>query len=361
MWGNLPHRDFKKLDEKATVHFGKQVSKIESELSRTLIVHDESHYAQSKGNIPFKKFYKRFGIENALCGDFSILRRNECAVLNVSATPFSELISNQNVKVMEQNPFGDEIVFEEKGVVRLKTGDGYIGVEEFYNSGKIQFSSKPITENSHEHLIPVLRKYRNDPKYLVVRTQRADKDSELIERIANSLGLEYQPIFGGSSKDCFEFMERKPAKTTIIHLCGKARMGQVLCKVHIAMVYEQSKSPNADTLLQGLLGRCCGYHSNIAIDIFIPEKRKGEVLTYIDAFVSNNISEAHELLSTISPAMNVKKTNNHCKNSGNYAQDSEGNWWEKIVPIEFTREDLDTTELVGKKYPVLVEKKKATV
>ena len=356
------------MEDKVTVHFGAQVSKIEDELikegkliegelSRTLIIHDESHYAQSKENIPFKQFYKKFGIENALCGDFSILRRNKYAVLNVSATPFSELISNQNVKVMEQNPFGDEIVFEEKGVVRLKTGDGYIGVGEFNNSGKIQFSSKPIKEKSHEHFIYVLRKYRNDPKYLVVRTQRAEKDRELVERIADSLGFEYQPIFGGSSEHCFKILEDTPTKTTIIHLCGKARMGQVLCKDHIAMVYEQSKSPNVDTLLQGLLGRCCGYHSNIAIDIYVSQTIKGEVSKYIEGFANNDISQQQEVLSTMTRAMNVKKTSDFDKNFGNYVQDSEGHWWEKIVPIEFTKEDLNTSN-IGKKYTFLVQKNK---
>ena len=346
---------FEDLIRKVTVHFGSQVSKIkvDGELFRTLIVHDESHYAQSKGNIPFKNFYKKFGIENALCGDFSILRRNECMVLNVSATPFSELISNQNVKKMEQNPFGYETIFEEKGVVSLKKGDGYIGVEEFHNSDKIQFSSKPIKDKNPEHLISVLKNYKSEPKFLLLRTKFAKKDKEKIESIANSLGFGYIPIFGGSTKESFEVLIKKPSKPTIIHLCGKARMGQVLCKEYIAMVYESSESPNVDTLLQGLLGRCCGFHSNDKIVIYLSEKSEEEVLKYMHALKNKNIFE----LSTISRAMNVKKTSNCGKNCGNYVQDSKGQWYHKIVPIEFTREDLNTSE-IDNEYPVLARKNK---
>ena len=326
-----------KMQKNIKVCFGKQVSKINvgEKLFRTLIIHDESHYAQSKENIPFKNFYKKYGFEKALSGDFSILRKNECAILDVSATPFSELIQNENVKSSQH-----DIVLEEKGVVHLKTGDGYIGVKEFNNSGKIQFSSKPITENRHEHLIPVLRNYRNDKKFLVVRTQRADKDRELIKRIANSLELEYREIFGGSSKKSFEILKQKPNKTTIIHLCGKARMGQVLHKEHIAMMYESSVSPNADTLLQGLLGRCCGYHRNNNIDIFVSHKRKDEISKYIKAFDNDNVSKQQELLSTISPAMNVVNDKKRFSYDGEYFETHpegeymESNWNRKTIPIK---------------------------
>jgi len=115
-----------------------------------------------------------------------------------------------------------------------------------------------------------------------------------------------------------------------------------LCKDHIAMVYEQSKSPNVDTLLQGLLGRCCGYHSNIAIDIFISEERKEQVLLYIDAFDSNDISEAQELLSTISPAMNVVNDTNRFSSDCEYFETHpEGEyvqyrWNRKTAPIKIT-------------------------
>ena len=49
-------------------------------------------------------------------------------------------------------------------------------------------------------------------------------------------------------------------------------MGQVVPKMHIAMVYEQSKHPNADTVLQGYLGRMCGYRikgAHTDVDIYV--------------------------------------------------------------------------------------------
>ena len=93
----------------------------------------------------------------------------------------------------------------------------------------------------------------------------------MIQTIASSNGCEYVPVFGGSQLGNLEFMKIQPSKTTLVHICGKFRMGQVVPKQYIAMVYEQSKHPNADTILQGLLGRMgykqVGAHTEVEMSL----------------------------------------------------------------------------------------------
>ena len=72
--------------------------------SDCLIINDESHVAQSKGNIPYKQLWQKNGMENCLYGDFKSLRERNIRVLSVSATSFSECVQNQKLcSVLRQN------------------------------------------------------------------------------------------------------------------------------------------------------------------------------------------------------------------------------------------------------------------
>ena len=339
---------FFSMKENIHVRYGTQIKALGEELigmERTLIIHDESHYAQTKTNIPYQKLYKKIGIEKALSGDFTSLREKGCALLDVSATPFSELISNQIVG-------GKEVIdaphLEEKGIVFMPPGEGYIGIRQLLQSGRIHFTSKRILEKDHEHLRSVIKKTKYLGKYCLVRSKRAEKDRDFLERLALKMNCNYLPIFGGCDSDVFDILKNKPEKTTIVHLCNKARMGQVLPKEHIGMVYEQSQKPNIDTLLQGLLGRMCGYYTNFDIDIYLTEKRKLEIEKYVKAInEKEDISLQKELLSDIAPAMNVVNSVRKSSNEGEYFQahpDSKrfpNTWNRKIAPIRITLEDLN--------------------
>ena len=103
--------------------------------------------------------------------------------------------------------------------------------------------------------------------------------------IARSNDYEYISVFatkvGESASESLEFLKTKPQKQTVVHICGKARMGQVLDKTHIGMVYEQSENPNTDTILQGLLGRMCGYDKPQDIEIYISKLKQEKNETYV--------------------------------------------------------------------------------
>ena len=173
-------------------------------------------------------------------------------------------------------------------------------------------------------------------KYVVVRTLCAEKDSDMMRTIASSSGCDYVSVFGGEGS--LEFMKVQPVKTTLVHICGKFRMGQVVPKMHIAMVYEQSAHPNADTILQGLLGRMCGYRANGAhtdVDIYVSAMAEELIRKYSRAWQEGAMDE----LSTVTRAMNLGGVKR--KNGGIVKEDGFGNQWIMTVPVKFSFKDLD--------------------
>lgn len=324
------------------VYFSQDLGKLDNIPDESLVVHDESHMAQSKNNIPFKRFYQKNNLDKALMGDFSEIKKKHFYILGVSATPFSEIVANKKVQTSdwtsEESAFLDSVELSAKNFYFMHPGSGYIGVTELLKSGSIKFEAENIKASDCAHVVSVLRK--NSPKYhqkyVVVRTLCAEKDMDMMQTIASSTCCEYVSIFSGEGS--LEFMKVQPLKTTLVHICGKFRMGQVVPKQYIAMVYEQSANPNADTILQGLLGRMCGYCMNGAhtdVDIYVSPNAEELILKYSRAWKEGVMDE----LSTITKAMNLGGVKR--KNGGIIKEDGFGNQWIMTVPIKFSFEDLD--------------------
>jgi hypothetical protein len=215
---------------------------------RTLYIWEESHYGQSKGQ-RVDKFLSKIGVkgEEVTPG---------CFVLSVSATPFSELAVKYHKK-------------QTKIVTTLEPGKGYIGVEFLYANRLKSFGG---------HL-PSLAKYTSG--YVVIRA--IAKKATSIEETVRELGfdvIKFDMSYKGNLNDKLIDM---PARKTVVLVKGKLRMGKVLCKDHIRCVIETSSSSKTDTLLQGLLGRCCGYYTN-PIDIFVENLDAEEIESYIELF-----------------------------------------------------------------------------
>ena len=111
-------------------------------------------------------------------------------------------------------------------------------------------------------------------------------------------------------------------------------MGQELDKTHIGFVYEQSKNPAIDTLLQGLLGRVCGHNANPHIDIYVSAKREREVREYATA-VELSAEECVARFSRIGPALNIKSGDGHKHTCGDTIKDLSNGFWRKMIPIKF--------------------------
>ena len=330
------------MDATIGVYFSQDLGKLDEISEDTLVIHDESHMAQSKNNIPFKRFYQKNHLDKALMGDFTELKKKNCYILGVSATPFSEIVANKKVQnedwTLEESSFLDGVELLPKNFYFMMPGEGYIGVCELLNAGCIKFEAENIKTSDCSHFAGIIRKNspRYHQKYVVVRTLCAEKDSDMVRTIASSTGCEYVSVFGGEGS--LEFMKTQPLKTTLVHICGKFRMGQVVPKVYIAMVYEQSKHPNADTILQGLLGRMCGYRQNGAhteVDIYVSQLAEDLILKYSRAWREGQMDE----LSTVTKAMNLGGVRR--KNGGVIKEDGFGNKWIMTVPVKFEFKDLE--------------------
>ena len=295
------------LTGRVDVHFSNDLSEINEITTRTLVVHEECHMAQSKSNKPYKEFYRINGLERALLGDFKVLRDNSNYILGVSATPFSELVANlrsaSNDHDEIENRLFEEMNFEpeEKYIHQMSPGQGYLGVPDFYRAGSIKFESQKI-ESTKDHFFQILRdnKAKYLGKYCIVRTFESKATHGIILEGCNQLGYDCLHSFAGE-KGIKKILENAPENLTVIHISGRCRMGQVIDKRHLGMVYESSSDPNADTLLQGLVGRVCGYDTTTDIDVYVSRSSEEHIADYSKAWSDGDT----ELLGKISKAMNL--------------------------------------------------------
>ena len=236
----------------------------------TLFIWDESHYAQNKINRPSKFMNATDILAN---GDISKLEgdRNNF-FLSVSATPLSEISDT----IHEEQP---------KKIVKMKPGNGYVSVGHLYRTNKI------IPFKNWETTLPTCletQKKSLTPKYSLVRI-RGDKETEKAIQMAKDAGVDYE-VYDSAQKtltkksqnkskmQSFKDLDKAPASHKVIFIRGMLRMGKRICKTHISFVMETSKNAHTDVMLQGLLGRMCGYYTNDEIQIFVGENlvKKGK-------------------------------------------------------------------------------------
>jgi hypothetical protein len=330
-------------DMKIAIHVIKasDLKKI-SVINDALIIHDESHYAQSKGNRPFKDLYTKLGLNGLLKTpeNIQILKDRKIKILSVSATPFSELHQNNMERLDEYR--ANIGVVEQKNVIYIISSPLYKGVDQLK---KIYV---PFTDiGTNEHIESTLKKYLGMIGYIICRTSNF-KGEDQLRQMCMTIGYDYKKISGTDENrgmGVYSFIIDRPSKLTFIHLCGKGRLGQVIGpgkdgKKYILAIYESTKKPNTDTILQALLGRMCGYHNNNAIDAYMSESAKDGIEKYNkmwECIDNQNMEDAQEESKYIDRAMNVKKNRTqtgHTSQDGNAVKDADGKWWKKNIPIK---------------------------
>jgi hypothetical protein len=250
------------------VYWGTELKKYRGPTQNTLFIWEESHFAQSVQQCP-DKFLRDVGI--SANGDEDVLRQQGNYVLSISATPFSEYSDNHHLD-------------QGKEMVRMEPGVGYNSVAIMKETGRvISF------ETVEEGLAQACTMPHNTPKWGIVRI--TTKNEDLVRATAATHG--YSVVMFDSFVDCvidgevktdLSFLKQAPTRDTIILLRGKCRMGKELDKEHILFCFETAKSSATDTVLQGLLGRCCGYFHSTTIVVFLHKDiaNNGELQRYID-------------------------------------------------------------------------------
>lgn len=232
-----------KILQQITVVWGPELSKYNAITEHCLFVWEESHHAQNLRNRP-SKFLRKFGI--SADGEVSFLEEKGNYMLSVSATPFSELSDKHHYN-------------QSKNIVYMEPGLGYISVKDIRDSGRLH-SFHTLEEGVEE----AVNRPHIGNKYGIIRIN--NKNENRVKQICEENGwacVVFDSLTKGEEKRLGEHtwagMDCVPLRDTVILLRGKCRMGKNLIKKHVLFVMETAQTSNTDTVLQGLLGRTCGY------------------------------------------------------------------------------------------------------
>ena len=208
----------------------------------TLYIWDESHYGQSDDQ-EVDKFCAKCGI----CpSGIDSLHGVYC--LSVSATPFSEVI---DVHEEESN----------KVVIFQKPPKSYYGIKDMLKNDLIQsFDDYSI---KMEELVCELSR-SNEPKIGMFRLREDGKGENkltILNRICDNYNISCKLYDKDAGDEALtNAIEEKPTKSHVIIVKGKLKMGKTIKdKRNVLFCMETAKKSNSDTLLQGLMGRFCGY------------------------------------------------------------------------------------------------------
>ena len=290
----------KSLRKRITILWGADLTKFDSAIPEdTLIVWDEAHYAQSLSNAPFK-FFQQSCLEGLLNGTTTQeAEKRNIRLLTVSATPFSELLS----KLDEPS----------HKVVRLQPSESYFGVKHYLDNDRVKPSFQ-INEDTAEEMAELLSLYSDRRGYMIVRLMNTLDRLQLLVEQCERLDIRYEIMNSRERTIEVEDLKKKPEKATVVIISGMLRMGKVMPKEHISMVFEEKTPKNtkhSDTGLQGLLGRVCGHSSApFDIDVYI----EPFMIDYASDYVESYDSEQGPLCR---PAMNVRKQEGYSRQKAN--------------------------------------------
>lgn len=226
----------------------------------TLLIWDESHYAQKTGNLPFKYLQDSgLSVSGTAVSDAKWQSKN-CYFLSVSATPFAEFCDTHN---------GDFSAAITRTVVYHEPdADLYRGVKFYKENGAIRSSFSLKTEGLRFR--EILRRFAGSRKYALVRTRNTDE----LKALCMAEGVRFQEYTTARADlSGIDELARTPVSSTVVALKGRCRMGKEVPKNNIAFVFEEAKASKTDSILQSFLGRMCGHGpwGTIIPEIYVPE------------------------------------------------------------------------------------------
>jgi hypothetical protein len=228
-----------------TVLFRQDFKSIVMDITRTLIVVDESHLDQGQ-NQQLDQFLARHGL--SMDGNPGPLETNDTFIVSVDATPYSELSAMSHKESYQ------------KHVEVLAVGSSYFGLAEYKYRGLINPTYDLSRSEESTRFTEMCRSM--GPKYGLMRFSSSKASQEqLVLACAAYLRIGGQVFFFTAEKEEISIasMITAPTVPTLIIIRGRLRAGKVVPKQHISFVWEDAETSKTDSLLQGLLGRMCGY------------------------------------------------------------------------------------------------------
>lgn len=216
-------------------------------LKNTLIFIDESHYGTDSAKNILNQFLKKSNID---WKNSEELKKNKTYIVSVSATPFNELISD---------------VKDIKSKVFLSISEDYYGIKEYNDLGLLHKASN--TEKEIESVIEdaYVRMVNNKEKGIVFIRTRKDIPINRTKWEVVHLDSTNEPISYTYIHSKIENLIYSPnAKPLLIFIKGAYRAGISIDMKHKDYVYAiYDYSSKREATLQGLLGRMCGYRTEI--------------------------------------------------------------------------------------------------
>ena len=239
-----------------------------------LIIIDECHIAAKIGQTLATIF------KDANLLDYNYLFENDIKILEYSATP--------NGTLYDHNTWGNT-----GRKVIVKDFENYIGPIELFSSKRVRQCEDLITKESDEssvdgfivnetildQLLETILSFLTK-RYHIFRPQVSIFD-DLIDSLKDKQFLKTTIVRGDRvlrvkrkqfdiiiydlkyKLDINELLSQKPEQHTIILLKEKLRCAKTIEKKYLGVLYERfSNKPSDSVIIQGLLGRSCGYDTN---------------------------------------------------------------------------------------------------
>jgi hypothetical protein len=280
------------LNQTVHVVFRQDFKKVNMVTRRVLIVNDESHLDCQKDQ-QLHKFLHRHGL--SMAGTTDMMRQNQVYMVSVSATPFAE----ESVMVHGHS--------HPKAMVCLDVPANYYGPMEYHRDGLLRETFSVLTNDGATTFRDEVQRAWGRNKYVILRIresavasrqakrqtlpQEAQNNGQLppthaegvlelikslvsrtpgarILRFTSQYTKERQQVAINRVEANAHFtrygrripsLEVAPRVPTVILLDSRIRCGKRIHKAHIGMVWDSATKSKTDVILQGLLGRMCGY------------------------------------------------------------------------------------------------------
>lgn len=272
----------------------------EIDLENTIIFIDESHYGTSKDGNILIKYLNAQGI--TLRNNTDLADKN-IYIISTSATPYNEIYSD---------------LLKCKGIITLDQGDDYIGIEDFYKQGQIEFVNQcdkicdrysfEIYLNKIYNYFKELEERTGERKSCIMRlTPSEDFTKEAIQYYAGKCGFNVE-YFDSSKTGIIDYKwfenqvernsQNKSGKYFLAIIKGALRMGVSInkCKKYIGAIYDYSDNKLSPEITeQGLLGRISGHYEddNWKNKLIFISKSHGESL--LNYYNDTKVSEVEGL------------------------------------------------------------------
>ena len=219
--------------------------KMVHDLDNVLIIFDESHIANKYG----QTLYSLYNI----LGFFNIKRlySKNIKIVHFTATPDSLL---GHVDIWKNS----------LKVIRMQVPENYISVETYFERGQI-FECKPLI-GYHDNIRALLVHMDLDDPFTILYELSWAKHHDLIQdfrSVFSSFDFQYisEPSYRKNG-EFYSLLYSKPNKHTFIFIIDKLRCAKSIPLNFLQICYDRFvEQPSSDSVAQGLLGRCTGYHS----------------------------------------------------------------------------------------------------